>query len=105
MAKTLKEKTISALIWSTFDKVFCQIIYAVSGIILANKLFPEDFAVVGIITALTAFTTIFIDSGFSVALIQHKDTNDRDYQSVFSFNLAISILLYALLFFLAPSIS
>lgn len=105
MAKTLKEKTISALIWSTFDKVFCQIIYAVSGIILANKLFPEDFGVVGIIAVFSGFITIFVDSGFNVALIQHKDTTDRDYQSVFSFNLTISILLYVLLFFLAPSIS
>lgn len=105
MAKTLKEKTISALIWSTFDKVFCQIIYAISGIILANKLFPEDFGVVGIIAVFSAFITIFVDSGFNVALIQHKDTTDRDYHSVFSFNLIISILFYALLFFLAPVIS
>ncbi|WP_352420997.1 lipopolysaccharide biosynthesis protein [Proteiniphilum sp.] len=105
MAKTLKEKSISALIWSTFDKVFCQITYAISGIILANKLFPEDFGVIMIITVFSAFITIFVDSGFNVALIQHKETTDRDYQSVFSFNLAISILLYTLLFFLAPAIS
>lgn len=105
MAKTLKEKTISALIWSTFDKAFCQVIYAISGIILANKLFPEDFGLVGIITVFSAFITIFIDSGFNIALIQHKDTTDRDYNSVFSFNLGISILFYALLFFLAPVVT
>lgn len=105
MVKTLKEKTISAIIWSAFDKVFCQAIYAVSGIILANKLFPEDFGVVGIITAFSAFIAIFVDSGFNIALIQHKNTTDRDYHSVFSFNLGISILLYLLLFFLAPVIA
>lgn len=105
MAETLKEKSISALIWSTFDKVFYQIIYIISGIVLANKLFPEDFGVVGIIAVFSAFITIFVDGGFNVALIQHKDTTNKDYHSVFSFNLFISISLYLLLFFLAPAIS
>lgn len=105
MEKTLKEKTVNALVWNTFDKTFSQITYAVVGIILANTLFPEDFGLIGIITVFSAFLSIFVDSGFTVALIQRKDISDRDYNTIFLFNLSVSIALYLLLFFLAPLIA
>jgi teichuronic acid exporter len=105
MEKTLKEKTVNALVWNTFDKTFSQITYAVVGIILANTLFPEDFGLIHIITVFSAFLSVFIDSGFTVVLIQRKNITDRDYNTIFFFNLCASIGLYLLLFFLAPLIS
>ncbi|WP_019539387.1 lipopolysaccharide biosynthesis protein [Proteiniphilum acetatigenes] len=105
MEKTLKEKTVNALVWNTFDKTFSQITYAVVGIILANTLFPEDFGLIHIITVFSAFLSVFIDSGFTVALIQRKNITDRDYNTIFFFNLSASIVLYLLLFFLAPLIA
>jgi Membrane protein involved in the export of O-antigen and teichoic acid len=105
MEKTLKEKTINALGWNTFDKTFSQIAYAIVGIILANTLFPEDFGLIGIITVFSAFLSIFIDSGFTVVLIQRKNITNRDYNTIFFFNLSAGIVLYILLFFLAPLIS
>ncbi len=105
MEKTLKEKTVNALVWNTFDKTFSQITYAVVGIILANTLFPEDFGLIHIITVFSAFLTIFVDSGFTIVLIQRKNITDRDYNTIFYFNLSASIVLYLLLFFLAPLIA
>lgn len=105
MEKTLKEKTVNALVWNTFDKTFSQITYAVVGIILANTLFPEDFGLIHIITVFSAFLSIFIDSGFTVVLIQRKNITNRDYNTIFFFNLSAAIVLYILLFFLAPLIS
>ena len=105
MEKTLKEKTVNALVWNTFDKTFSQITYAVVGIILANTLFPEDFGLIHIIIVFSAFLSVFIDSGFTVALIQRRNITDRDYNTIFFFNLSASIVLYLLLFFLAPLIA
>lgn len=105
MEKTLKEKTVNALVWNTLDKTFSQITYAVVGIILANTLFPEDFGLIGIITVFSTFTNIFIDSGFTAILIQRKKITDKDRNTIFLFNLAIAISLYLLLFFLAPLIA
>jgi len=105
MEKTLKEKTVNALVWNTFDKTFSQIAYAVVGIILANTLFPEDFGLIGIITVFSAFITVFMDGGFTVVLIQRKNISDRDYNTIFFFNLSVATVLYLLLFSLAPLIA
>ena len=54
------------------------------------------------------FTTVLngiVDSGFSNALIRKKDVTDEDYNTMFTTNMAISIVLYVLLFVSAPFVS
>lgn len=105
MSNNLKSKTVNALLWNTIDKVFTQVSYAVTGIVLANLLSVEDFGLIGIIMAFAAFANIFIDSGFSIALVQKREVTDKDYSTAFFFNLFIGILLYLSLFFAAPFIA
>lgn len=52
-----------------------------------------------------AISQVFIDSGFSTALIQKKDRTEIDYATVFYFNVVLGIILYLLLFAGAPLIS
>ena len=105
MAKTLKEKTIWALIWNVLDKVGQQIILFLVGIMVARILSTEDYALVGMLAIFTALANIVIESGFSAALIRKNDATEKDYSSVFYFNLAASILVYFILFFCAPFIA
>lgn len=105
MSSNLKSKTVNALLWNTIDKVFTQICYAVTGVVLANLLSVDDFGLIGVIMAFAAFVNIFIDSGFSIALVQKEKVTDKDYSTVFFFNLFISLSLYAVLFFAAPFIA
>jgi len=105
MSDNLKAKTVSALVWSTIDKVFMQVSYAVTGVILANILPPEDFGLLGIILVFVAFANIFSDSGFTMALIQKKVTTSRDYSTVFFINLIICTSFYLLLYLGAPLIA
>ena len=54
------------------------------------------------------FTTImqvFVDSGLGLALIQKKDADDLDFSSVFFFNFAVCLVLYAVMFVAAPFIA
>lgn len=103
--QSLKEKTASALIWNLLDKGGQQIIIFIVGIIVANILSVEDYALVGMLAIFTAIANIVLDSGFSSALIRKKDTTDTDFNSVFYFNLAASLVLYAILFLSAPYIA
>lgn len=105
MAKTLKEKTIWALVWNVLDKAGQQILLFIVGILIARVLSSEDYALVGMLSIFTALANIVIESGFSTALIRKKDTSQRDYNSVFFFNLVASIILYLLLFIFAPLIA
>lgn len=101
----LKAKTVKTLKWSTIDRVSAQVIYAAVGVVLANKLSKEDFGLVGALTIFQAFAMIFVDSGFGAALLQKKEPTERDYSTVFWFNLMVSCALYAVLFFCAPLIA
>lgn len=82
-----------------------QALYAVTGIVLARLLSHEDFGLVGAIMVFQAFASLFVDSGFSSALIQRKAPTRLDYSTVLWFNLLMSAGLYAILFVCAPWIA
>lgn len=101
----LKSKTARSVKWSTIDRLSSQLIYAAVGVVLANELSKEDFGLVGALTIFQAFALIFVDSGFGAALLQKKTPEERDYSTVFWFNLIVSVSLYAILFFCAHPIA
>ena len=101
----LKAKTVKTVKWSTIDRLSSQILYAAVGVVLANELSKEDFGLVGALTIFQAFAMIFVDSGFGAALLQKKQPEERDYSTVFWFNLIVSVGIYAALFFCAPLIA
>lgn len=99
---SLKTQTARTLKWNGIDRFSSQILYAVTGVVLANVLPKEDFGLVGAILVFQAFATIFVDSGFGSALLQKKNPTESDYSTVFWFNLAVSSGIYVLLYFCAP---
>lgn len=102
---SLKHKTVSGLSWSFVDTMAGQGISFIVGIILARLLTPEEFGLIGMITIFIAISTSFIDSGFRNALIRKKDCTQKDYSTVFFFNLSVGILFFLILFFSAGAIS
>lgn len=100
--KTALARTIK---WNLIDKVSSQVLYAVTGVVLARMLSQEDFGLVGAIAVFQAFAQLFVDSGFSSALIQRKKPTQTDYSTVFWFNMAMSVALYGVLWLLAPAIA
>lgn len=101
----LKTKTVSSLFWSFMDKFGHQIINLVSNIILMAIVANEDFGILATLAVFTAFSTILVDSGFVRALINRKNVSQKEYSSVFYFNVVLSIVLYLILFFCAPYIA
>ena len=104
MGDDLKLKTARTLKWNTLDRISSQVLYAVTGIVLANVLTKEEFGLVGAVMVFQAFASLFVDSGFSGALIQRKAPTDTDYTTVLYFNLGGSVLIYCILWLSAPLI-
>lgn len=102
---TLKHKTISGLFWSFSETGINQVVNFIIGIILARLLSPKEFGLIGMITIFIAISQSFIDSGFSQALIRKTDCHQRDYTTVFYFNLLVGVLFYLILFVSASAIS
>lgn len=101
----LKRRTASTLKWNLIDKLMQQVLYAVTGIVLARMLSQEDFGLVGAVLIFQAFASLLIDSGFSFALMQRKEPTHTDYSSVFWFNMGVSVTLYIILYLSAPLIA
>lgn len=105
MSQGLKSLTAGSIKWNIIDKVSSQLLYAVTGIVLARLLSQEDFGLVGAVAVFQAFASLFVDSGFSYALIQRKHPTRLDYSTVLWFNMIMSGALYVVLFFGAPLIA
>lgn len=102
---SLKQRTANTLKWSLVDRVLQQVLYAVTGIVLARILSQTDFGLVGAVLVFQAFASLIIDSGFSYALIQRKEPTQTDYSTVLWFNIGVSAFIYILLWFAAPLIA
>lgn len=105
MEQDLKQRTARSLKWNVIDRMSTQLLYAVTGIVLARELSQEAFGLVGAILVFQAFALLFVDSGFSFALIQRKHPTELGYSSVLWFNLLIAGGIYLLLWFSAPWIA
>lgn len=104
-SQNLKKKTFSGIIWKFMERFCAQGISLAVSIVLARLLGPDDYAPISIITIFFAFANIFISGGLNTALMQKKNAEKEDYSTVFTFSLAVALLLYALLFLFAPQIA
>ena len=105
MPETLKEKTAKGLFWGGLSSTVQQLLGIVFGIILARRLNQSDFGMIAMITIFQLIGNDLQNSGFKVALANLRQPTDRDYNSVFWFNILMGGSLYVLLFFLAPFIA
>ena len=74
-------------------------------VILARILAPEDFGVIAMLVLFIGVAGIFIDSGFSSALIQRQNVTHTDESTVFFFNLGMGGVAALLLCAVAPWIA
>ena len=105
MIDSLRNKTLSGSFWSLADNLAGSGITFLVGLVLARLLTPQEYGVIGIIMIFIAVFNSIVDSGFSNALIRKNDADDTDYNTVFFFNLLISVLLFFVLYFSANAIS
>lgn len=102
---SLKLRTARAVKWNTFDRLGSQVIYGVTGLVLAWLLTADDYGLVGAVLIFQAFASILVDSGFSYALLQRKEPTQLDYSTIFWFNIGVAAIIYAALFAAAPLIA
>lgn len=92
-------------IWSITDRILAQGGQLFTNLILARLLTPEDFGLIGMLAIFIAISQIIIDSGLGTGLIQKQDRTEKDFSTVFVFNLCIAFTCYTIIYFLAPFIA
>ena len=101
----LKQKTVSGMLWSAVQKFGNMGISFITNIVLARMLTPDDFGCIGMLAIFITVSNTFVDGGFGSALIQKKEPTQKDYSTIFWWNIFISSLLYGVLYLSAPAIA
>lgn len=96
---------VNNFLWRFAERCGAQVVTLIVSIVLARILTPSDFGTVSLVMVFTTIMQVFVDSGLGTALIQKKDADDLDFSSVFYFNFAVCLILYAVMFVSAPFIA
>ena len=105
MSDSIKHQVVKGVMWSVIERFSVQGIQFVLTIIIARLVLPSDYGLIAMLNIFLAIAQVFVDSGFSNALIQKKDRTETDFSTVFYFNIFISVVFYLLLYVSAPYIA
>ncbi len=95
---------LKKILWVFLEKGSLTLIQFIALIVLSRLLGPEDYGIYGVMAIFIAVSQMLVDSGLCGALVQKKDINDIDINTLFFANTAISLVLYVILFCAAPFI-
>lgn len=93
------------MLWSAVERFSVQGVQFLIMIVMARLLTPHDYGLIGMLAIFIAVAQSLIDSGFSQALIRKQDRTEADNNTVFYFNIVVSILLYLIFYVLAPLVA
>ncbi len=105
MADNLNKQIVKGVSWTFVETFSMYFVRFAIGIILARLLLPQEFGVIGMAAIFIAVSEVFISAGFGQAYIYKENVTDKDANTVFYLNLAISLLIYSVVFLLAPQIA
>ena len=101
----IKNKEVNSILWSGIERFSAQGAQFLLSILIARLVTPSDYGLIAMLTIFLSVAQQFVDSGFSNAIIQKTDRKEIDYYTVFYFNLIISIIIYAVLFWCSSYIA
>lgn len=102
---SLKKQTFSGIIW-TFTEMFGgQLINFFVNMILARLLVPEDFGLLGMIFVFITLSNTLMDSGVTSSIMREQNPKEEDFSTLFVSNVFFSVVIYIILFFVAPFIA
>lgn len=98
----LKRKSVRGGVVTLFTQGVSTLIHLVSTVVLARLLSPEDFGVMAMVAAITAFASLFQDLGLSTAAVQQGKLSHALQSNLFWANVGMGALLTGALAAAAP---
>lgn len=102
----MKENSILGnFFWKLAESMSSQGVTFIVSVVLARILLPREFGVVAMIHVFMVIANVFVVSGLSSALIQKRNADSLDFSTILYCSLALSVLLYIILYSLSPTIA
>ena len=92
---SLREKAAKGVLWSVIQKWGREAISFLTFVALSRLLAPEAFGLVALAFVFTSFIDIFLDQGFSAAIVQRADLEREHLDTAFWTSVLTGILLTA----------
>jgi len=105
MSGGLKEKVVRGTFWAFLEQVGVQGLNFGMGIVLARLLTPEAYGTVALVAVFITVATVLVNSGLGQALVQKREIDELDVNSVFYVSSGIALVLYGVIFFAAPTVA
>lgn len=102
MRRVTSNQFANNAMWKFADMISNKLILLVITILLARLITPEAYGIVALTTVFIAFSDIFIQNGFNIALIRKETVDEIDYSTVTTMSLVFTIFMYLIIFVTAP---
>ena len=100
-----KQKVAGGLFWSYGERIMAQLVSLIVSIVLARLLDPENYGVISIVMIFITLCDAIVSGGFGNAIVQKKDADELDVNTMLCCSVAASFLLYIVIFLAAPAIA
>lgn len=101
----LKQKTVSGMFWRFAERILAQGVNVLVSILLARILMPDAYGIVSMVLIVVNIANALVTNGLGTALIQKKDADELDFSTMFYTGLAISIVMYAVIYVCSPMLA
>lgn len=96
------KSAVRSALWIAVDKWGTRLASLLTLVVLARLLAPVDFGIVALASTFVALVSIFVDYGFSKALIQRRDLEPEHKDAAFWATTVLGVTLFAATLVLAP---
>jgi len=102
MSGGLKGKVVRGTFWAFLEQAGVQGLNFGMGIVFARLLTRADNGTVALVSVFITVATVLVNSGLGQALVQKREIDELDVNSVFYLSSGIAAVLYGVIFFGAP---
>lgn len=101
----LRARATRSMGWVVFERWGGRLLGFVVLLVLTRLLSPGDFGLVALATSMIAITQVFVDAGFTKALIQRDQLGPKDASTAFWTSLVLSLAIAGLVVVLAAPLA
>jgi len=101
----MKQQLAKGIAWLSAAKVIVNGLSAISTLILARYLTPDDFGLVAFATTMLSVISAVTELSLASALIHHRNPTDRHYNTAWTLNFLRSLMVGGLFCLAAPWVS
>ena len=100
-----KKQAFKGIFWTFTEQLGVKGVGFVVQILIARLLLPEDFGLIAMVAVFIGLGDLLVDSGLGQSLIRTKKPQQVDFSTVFYLNIISALVIYLLLYIIAPYVA